>query len=226
MCGRFVRSSSVASIAEEFNVGQASLEMAPSYNISPTRDVIILNHTGRRQLVKCRWGFVPSGARDVSVGSRMINARAETVISKPAFSAAFRKQRCLVIADGFYEWIKSGNRRVPVYIRLRSGKPFGFAGLYNPWTSPEGKRICTCAIITTASNELLARVHDRMPAIIPKDKQDLWLNPGEFAPDILSGLLQPYPLEKMEMHEVSSKVNFSKYDYPDAIKPVFRENSV
>jgi putative SOS response-associated peptidase YedK len=225
MCGRFVRSGSIASIADEFNVGRASLEMAPSYNVAPTQDVVILNHTGTRQLVKCRWGFIPSGARDPLIGSRMINARAETVASKPAFSLAFKKQRCLVIADGFYEWIKTGKKRVPVYIRLKSGKPFGFAGLYNPWTSPEGKRICTCAIITTASNDLLARVHDRMPAIVPADKQDLWLNPGDLDPDSLSDLLRPYPAENLAMHEVSSKVNFPKYDCPDLIRPVFRENS-
>jgi putative SOS response-associated peptidase YedK len=225
MCGRFVRSSSVASIAGEFNVGQASLEMAPSYNISPTQDVIILNHRRERQLIKCRWGFIPSGARDPSVGSRMINARAETVASKPAFNHAIKKQRCLVIADGFYEWIKSGKKRIPVYIRLKSGRPFGFAGLYNPWTSPEGERTCTCAIITTASNDLLASVHDRMPAIIPKDRQDLWLNTGEIDPAMLPELLKPYPSEKMEMHEVSSKVNFAKYDSPDAIEPAFRETS-
>ena len=140
MCGRFVRSSSVASIAGEFNVGQASIEVAPSYNISPTQDIIILNHKGARRLVKCRWGFIPSGVRDPAIGSRMINARAETVASKPAFNSAFKKQRCLVIADGFYEWIKSGNKRIPVYIRLKSGKPFGFAGLYNPWTLTGGRK--------------------------------------------------------------------------------------
>jgi putative SOS response-associated peptidase YedK len=223
MCGRFVRSSSVAAIAGEFNVGQATLEMAPSYNISPTQDVIILNHRRERQLVKCRWGFIPSGARGPSIGSGMINARAETVASKPAFTYAIKKQRCLVIADGFYEWIKSGNKKIPVYISLKSGKPFGFAGLYTPWTSPEGERTCTCAIITTASNDLLGRVHDRMPAIIPKDRQDLWLNPGEIDPPTLLELLMPYPSEKMEMHEVSSKVNFAGYDCPDAIKPAFRQ---
>jgi len=223
MCGRFVRSSSVASIADEFYATQASLEMAPSYNISPTQDIIILNHKGARQLVKCRWGFIPLGARDSSIGSRMINARAETVASKPAFRSALRNQRCLVIADGFYEWIKKGNKRVPYYIHLKSGKPFGFAGLYNPWTSPEGKRICTCTIITTASNELLASVHDRMPAIIPKDRQDLWLYPVEIDPALLPELLRPFPAAELEMHQVSSKVNYPGYDSPDSIRPEFNE---
>ena len=221
MCGRFVRSSTVATIADEFNVGQASLEMTPSYNVSPTQDIVILTHKGTRQLVRCRWGFVPSGAGDSSIGSRMINARAETVASKPAFSTAFKRQRCLVIADGFYEWIKKGGKRVPVYLSLKSGKPFGFAGLYNPWTSPAGERICTCTVITTASNELLAGVHDRMPAIIPKDRQDLWLHPGETDPDILQKLLKPFPPGELEMHQVSSKVNYTRYDNPDAIKPEF-----
>lgn len=220
MCGRFVRSSSVASIADEFNVGQASIEMAPSYNISPTQDIVILNHRGVRQLIKCRWGFIPAGARDPSIGSSMINARAETVASKPAFRSAFENQRCLVIADGFYEWVKKGRKKVPVYVSLKTGKPFGLAGLYNPWTSPVGERICTCTIITTASNDLLALVHDRMPAIIPKEKQDVWLNPGELTPQLLPELLKPFPSEEMEMHEVSPKVNHSGYDSSDAIKPV------
>jgi putative SOS response-associated peptidase YedK len=225
MCGRFVRSSSVASIADEFNVGLASIEMAPSYNISPTQDIVILNHRGVRQLLKCRWGFIPAGARAPSIGSSMINARAETVASKPAFRSAFANQRCLVIADGFYEWVKKGRKKVPVYVSLKTGKPFGLAGLYNPWTSPGGERICTCTIITTASNDLLALVHDRMPAIIPKEKQDVWLNPGELTPELMPELLKPFPSEEMKMHEVSPKVNYSGYDSSEAIKPVLGDNS-
>jgi putative SOS response-associated peptidase YedK len=222
MCGRFVRSSSVASIADEFDVAQASVEMPPSFNISPTQDIVILKHNGLRQLVKCRWGFIPSGARNPSTGS-MINARAETVASKQAFKSAVKKQRCLVIADGFYEWLKTGTKKTPVYISLKTGKTLGFAGLYNPWISPAGERICTCAIITTASNKLLAPLHDRMPAIIPKDKEDLWLNPCEPDLDILLGLLRPFPSEELKIHEVSSKVNYSGYDSPDTTEPVYSQ---
>ena len=223
MCGRFVRSSPISSIAEAFNIQQASIEIAPSYNISPTQEIVIINKKGTKQLMQCTWGFLPSWARDPSMGSKMINARAETVASKPTFKSAFRKQRCLVIADGFYEWHKIKNKKTPVYIHLKSGRPFGFAGLYNPWTSPEGKMFCTCTIITTSANELLEPIHDRMPVIIPRDKEDLWLNPEEQDQDVLLGLLKPYPSEEMQMHEVSAKVNYPTYNSPEAIKPVFKE---
>lgn len=223
MCGRFVRSSPISSIAEAFNVQQASIEIAPSYNISPAQEIVIISKKGTRKLMRCRWGFLPSWARDHSMGSRMINARAETVASKPAFTSAFRKQRCLVVADGFYEWRMAKPKKIPVYIHLKSGRPFGFAGLYNPWTSPEGKTFCTCTIITTGANELLGAVHDRMPVIIPQEKEDLWLNPEEQDQDILLELLKPYPAGEMEMHEVSAKVNYPAYNSPDAIKPASRE---
>lgn len=216
MCGRFVRSSSTNSIAAQFNAGQVSVELAPDYNIAPTRKIVIINNKGTRQLMECRWGFLPSWARGPSMGD-IINARAETVASKPSFKNAFIKQRCLVVADGFYEWQKVKNKKTPVYIRLKSGRPFGFAGIYNPWTSADGETICTCCIITTTANELLQPVHDRMPVIIPRDREDLWLDPDEQDRDILLSLLRPYPSEEMEMHKVSSKINSPVYNLPDAI---------
>ena len=222
MCGRFVRSSPVSLVCEAFNIQQASIEIAPSYNISPSQEIVIINNKGTKQLIQCRWGFLPSPAKDASMGSRMINARAETVALKPTFKSAFKKQRCLVIADGFYEWRKINNKKTPVYIHLKSGRPFGFAGLYNPWTSPEGERICTCTIITTSANELLEPIHNRMPVIISRDKEDLWLNPFEQDQNVLLELLKPYPSAEMEIYEVSSNVNSPKYNSPDAINPVFR----
>lgn len=131
MCGRFVRSCSIREISDYFNVGHPSFEFEPSYNVAPTQDIIIISNRGVKQLVKCHWGFVPSRAKDLSVGNRIINARSETIAEKPSFKAAFRKQRCLVIANGFYEWQKDKKKKIPVYISLKSGKPFGFAGLYN-----------------------------------------------------------------------------------------------
>ena len=223
MCGRFVRCSSTESIAAEFNVGQVSIEMAPSYNVTPMQKIVIINNRGTRQLMQCQWGFLPSWARETSMSSRMINARAETVAFKPSFKNAFIKQRCLVVADGFYEWQKIKNKKTPVYIHLKSGRPFGFAGLYNPWTSAEGETICTCCIITTSANELLEPVHDRMPVIIPRDMEDRWLDPDEQNREILLQLLRPCPSGEMEMHKVSSKINSQAYNFPDAIKPAFEK---
>jgi putative SOS response-associated peptidase YedK len=224
MCGRFVRSSSIREIADYFNIGHPSFEVEPSYNVAPTQDIIILNNRGVKQLVKCHWGFVPSWAKDLSVGHKMINARSETVAEKPTFKAAFRKQRCLVIASGFYEWQKDKKKKVPVYISLKSGTPFGFAGLYNVWTSPEGEKICTCTILTAEANDLLSAIHNRMPVIIPPDKQDIWLNPEVEDVELLKGFLRPFPSKEMVIARVSDRVNSPKYNSPDNIKPVRTEN--
>jgi putative SOS response-associated peptidase YedK len=150
----------------------------------------------------------------------MINAKAETVADKPAFKDAFRRQRCLVVADGFFEWRQEGKLRIPVYIRLKSQRPMGFAGLYNTWKSPDGDAICTCSIITTEANELLSPIHDRMPAIIPEDQDELWLDPNISDRDRLMPLLRPYSPDEMEYYEVSSVINKPENDSPEIIMPV------
>src|SRR5208282_3477146 len=152
MCGRFVRSSPVSSIVEIFHTAPASVDFSQSYNIAPSQDIIIINNTGKRELIKCRWGFLPPWIKDLSEGSFMINARAETIDIKPSFKEAFKRRRCLIIADGFYEWKWEKQKKVPYYIRLKTVNPFAFAGLYNYWPSPDGNKICGCAIITTESN--------------------------------------------------------------------------
>jgi putative SOS response-associated peptidase YedK len=149
----------------------------------------------------------------------MINARAETVAEKPSFREAFLKQRCLVVADGFYEWRKDGKIKKPMYIHLRSGQPLGFAGPYNTWKSQEEEQVCTSTIITTEANELLAPIHDRMPVITPEDKFATWLEPSEQDKNALKKLLMPYPSEELEAYEVSAKVNSVQYNAPDIIKP-------
>jgi len=218
MCGRFARSSKPDVIIREFGVKKTLISPEPSYNISPSQDIAVLSSKGEKQLVTCRWGFMPS--KNLTTGYKMINARSETVAEKPVFRAAFLKHRCLVIADGFFEWQKGEKKKTPYYIRLKSRRPFGFAGLYHAWTSPEGEVICTCTIITTNANDLLAQVHDRMPVIIPKDKEDLWLDTDMHDQDILLGLLRPYPAEEMEMYPVSSNVNYPKYNSPEAVEPI------
>lgn len=222
MCGRYVRISPVEYVADEFDVRRkASLEVGPEYNIAPSQPVLILvNRDGEKQLRLCRWGFVPPGSKAPPVGKTLINARAETVAAKPSFADAFRDSRCLIIADGFYEWQRTGKTRVPVYVYLNSGRPFGFAGLYSVRPSPERENTCTCVIITTEANELLAPVHDRMPVILPKEKTDLWLAPGAGNRQELLNLLRPYPADVMSYHVVSTCVNLPGYNGPDAIKPV------
>ena len=218
MCGRFVLYSPAKTIIEEFRADKAALEYTPNYNIAPAQNIVIVKKDGTRILTQCKWGLIPSWAKDPAIGCKTINARAETVATKPAFRSAFENQRCLVVADGFYEWRSEGKVKTPVYIRLKSGKPFGFAGLYSLWTSPKGDEICTCTIITTDANELLAPIHDRMPVIISKDNYDLWLDPGVRESKALLPLLACYPSDAIEFKQVSSLVNSPKNNSPDLIK--------
>lgn len=221
MCGRFVRYTPIFQAMKRFKVHKVyPYQPEPSYNIAPTQEIIIVNNEGVRQLIPCRWGFVPSWSKDVSMGSNMINAQAETVAEKLTFRTALKKQRCLVIADGFYEWKKEGKRKLPLYIRLKSCEAFGFAGLYNVWTSPAGNEVCTCTIITTSANELIQPFHDRMPVIVPEDKEDLWLDQGIDDKEILLSLLQPVPAELMEAYKVSPRVNTPNHNEPGNIEPL------
>jgi putative SOS response-associated peptidase YedK len=207
MCGRFTQSQSIPKIAQEFGVTEISCDLRPSYNIAPTQKVAVVVADGVKKLVPARWGLVPSWAKDISVGSKMINARAETITEKASYKNAFKKRRCLVVADGFYEWQDVGDSKRPVYIRLKSGKSFGFAGLYEVWKSPEGEEVTTCTIITTEANELMSPIHARMPVIIPRQDEDQWLNPETKDP---GWLLEPYPAEEMEAYPVSKRVNSPK----------------
>lgn len=217
MCGRFTQSLSIPMIAQEFGVAEVSCDMGPSYNIAPTQKVAVVVTDGVKKLVPVRWGLVPSWAKDISVGSKMINARAETITEKASYKNAFKKRRCLVVADGFYEWQAVGDSKRPVYIRLKSGAPFGFAGLYEMWKSPEGGELTTCTIITTEANELMRPIHARMPVIIPRGDEDLWLNLETKDP---GRLLNPYPAEEMEAYPVSKRVNSPKNNSPLCIERV------
>lgn len=219
MCGRFVLCSPTRTLIEEFRIDKTILEYIPSYNIVPTQKIVIVKTDATRILTQCKWGFIPSWAKDPNISHSMINARAETIADKPAFRDAFKKQRCLVVADGFFEW-KKGNNKIPVYIRLKSGKPLGFAGLYSLWKSPEGHEICTCSIITTESNEIVSSIHDRMPAIISNEDYDVWLDPNRFDKNNLLSLLRPYDSSEMEWYTVSKKVNAPSYNKPDNIVPL------
>jgi len=220
MCGRFDCHSDISVVVKVFKIDRLSIEYKPHYNIAPSQNIIVVKDSGKRELIQCRWGFIPSWAKDPSMGFKMINARAETLMEKPAFKDAFRNQRCLVVADGFYEWVREGKVKQPIYISLKSHTPVGFAGLYSVWRSPEGEDICTCTIITTDANELLRPIHDRMPAIIPKDKEDLWLDPKTTEKEKLLPLLTPYPSNELESYRVSPIMNKPEYDSAEAISPI------
>ncbi len=217
MCGRYTLKTPVEALAERFGIEPA--HAASSYNIAPTQEVAaVLSENGVRALEMLRWGLIPSWADDPQIGSRMINARAETVPEKPSFRRAFRSRRCLILADGFYEWRKTGGGKQPHYIRMEDGSPFAFAGLWESWKN--GREIRSCAIITTGANELVGEIHDRMPVILHPEDYDLWLNPDFDEKDPLATLLKPYPANEMEAYPVSRYVNSPSNDDPGCVQPV------
>ena len=221
MCGRFVLFSSPEEIREAFAVQQVRYQVEPSYNVAPTQSVaVVVQREGVNTLEKMRWGLIPAWAKDPAIGSRMINARAETVGEKPSFKRPLKDRRCLVVANGFYEWQKTGQAKIPMFIRLKSGQPFGLAGLYDVWTSPDGEAVTSCTIITTSANDLMQPIHDRMPVILPKPQESTWLNPAiQHAADVLP-LLVPYSAAEMEAYPVSRLVNSPGNNSPDLIRPV------
>lgn len=223
MCGRFTRTNSLEDILQAFEITEAACDLPPSYNIAPTQPIaVIAEEGGARRLVTLRWGLIPVWAKDPAIGHKMINARAETLAQKPSFRTAFKKRRCLIVADGFYEWRKAGDRKTPLYIRLQSGRLFGFAGLYEHWTSPAGEIIRTCAIITTEANDLMRPIHHRMPVILRKEHYALWLDPTIEDAELLLPLLQPFASEEMEAYEVSRLVNSPRNNARACLEPVGR----
>lgn len=221
MCGRYTLHTPLEIIEQIFQLVKNNISVAPSYNIAPSQEiVIVVRETVGNRLKNCRWGFLPPWLKGSAREHMMINARAETVAEKPGFREAFRTQRCLVVADGFFEWRKEGKTRKPVYVRLRGGEPFGFAGLYGSWTSPEGERLCTSTIITTDANDLLKPVHDRMPVITPRAAHDLWLDPAAQDQERLLAMLKPFPSGELVLFDVSPRVNSPSNNSPENIVPL------
>jgi len=206
MCGRFIRLTDLSVLAESFGIQEIVAEYQPAVNISPGRHIAAVVQHDKKRLVALRWGLIPAWTDDPAIGNRMFNARAETLAEKPSFKDAFKKRRCLIPTDGFYEWQKSGQGKRPFCFSLKSGRPFGLAGLYETWISPGKDRIHTCTIITTDANDLIRPVHDRMPAIIPKDKESVWLDLRNGNPAELASLLKPYPEDEMVISEVDANM--------------------
>jgi putative SOS response-associated peptidase YedK len=216
MCGRFTLTIDINTIAKTFGVAP-SLEAAPRYNIAPTQEVVSILSNGTAHLDWLQWGLIPSWAKDASIGSKMINARAETLAEKPSFKRLLRSRRCLVPADGFYEWKKERSGKIPMYITLKDGSPFAFAGLWDLWRDPEGRQIRTCTLITTEPNAVVAPIHDRMPVILPPEARDLWLDNAIQDEHALLPLLSPYPAEAMTARAVSRLVNNPKSEGAELI---------
>ena len=194
MCGRYTLVTDQRTLEERFSFKGADLRWVANFNVAPTQSVLTVTAHEEARAQYMHWGLIPSWAKDASIGSRMINARAETLAEKPSFRTAFRRRRCLVLADGFYEWMKVGTSRRPMRIILRSGEPFAFAGLWESWKTPEGERLLSCTIITTGPNSLMAPIHNRMPVILSREAEPLWLDQSVQDPAALSELLAPYPL--------------------------------
>ena len=220
MCGRYSLIADIGALQERFEFDGADLTHAPRYNIAPTQMALTVTNGHERCASYMRWGLIPSWAKSASVGSCMINARAETVAGRPSFRTALQRRRCLVLADGFYEWSRIGSSRRPMRITMASGGPFAFAGLWDVWRDPRGETIRSCTIITTAANELLSPIHDRMPVILPRELESLWLDHDMQDPAALGDILAPYPSEAMEAYEASPLVNSPANDGPELVVPV------
>jgi putative SOS response-associated peptidase YedK len=222
MCGRYRLSRTKNILAEHFDV-EPDDDWVPRYNIAPSQDVpVIRQHPEQPKRLgsQMRWGLIPFWAKDPSLGVKMINARAETVATKPAFRDALRKQRCLIPADGFYEWRRNGKVMTPFCFTMADDSIFAFAGIWDSWRNPESKAIETCSIITTTPNALLADIHDRMPVILPDDTYELWLDPGFNNVQELAALLVQYETKLMHRHAVSTRVNSVKNDDARCAEPM------
>lgn len=220
MCGRYTLHVPTRALMDLFDLPEAP-DLLPRYNVAPSQEVPVVRQRGEaRELTLLRWGLIPFWSKDPKRGPTPINARSDSASEKPAFRTAFRRHRCLLPADGFYEWKKEGTKKQPVLFRMRDEGPFAFAGLWDRWEGPSGQIIQSCTLLTTEPNALVATVHDRMPVILPPEAYDLWLDPTVHEPSRVQPLLRPYPAEAMTATLVSPRVNSPREDSPDLITPV------
>lgn len=224
MCGRFTLAASGETLIEAFGLS-ALPQLAPRYNIAPGQSILAVRQAQdhSRLAQPLRWGLIPSWAKDPGIAHRLINARAETAAQKPSFRSAFRHRRCLLPADGFYEWLGPAGKKQPYYFHMRNGGPFAIAGLWEQWQARDGADLQSCTLLTTTANAVVARVHQRMPVILqPRDYTD-WLDPRMKDVELLQALLQPFPAEDMGVYPVADVVNRTVNDGRQCIEPLSGE---
>ncbi|ANB58338.1 hypothetical protein GFC29_1306 [Anoxybacillus sp. B7M1] len=219
MCGRFSLAADIEQLQALFHFVFPE-PLSPRFNIAPSQAVLtVVEENGMRIGKMMRWGLVPAWANDPKIGWKMINARGETVDEKASFRQALKRRRCLILADGFYEWKKEGTNKIPYRFTLRNGEPFAFAGLWEKWDK-QGTALYTCTIITTEANELVSPIHERMPVILPPEQHEAWLDAKLEDTDYVKSLLKPYAAAKMSMYEVASIVNSPKNDVRACLEPI------
>jgi putative SOS response-associated peptidase YedK len=219
MCGRFTMATNAEALEERFHARLATEITMPTYNAAPSQAQLTILNDHPHAIVRAAWGFMPAWADGRPDVKPLINARAETVATKPFFRDAFKKKRCLVLADGFYEWKRTGKSKVPYRIALKTEEPFAFAGSWSTVHDAQGVVQPTFAILTTEANTLVSQIHTRMPVILPEQDEEDWLNPS-LALDVAQALLMPFPADRLMAYEVSSKVNSLAYNTPDVQQPV------
>ncbi len=217
MCGRFALYSSFQAIKDYADLLNEIGELDANYNVTPGQEIPVITKQGEQNILKsCRWGLIPFWAKDEKIGYKLINTRSETIAEKPSFKYAFQKRRCLIPANGFYEWRRSDKQ--PFYINLKDRELFTFAGIWEIWKSSVGKQVFSCSIITTSANEILKDIHHRMPVILPKEQEDIWLN--DHRSEILQELMTSYSSKEMLLHPVSLEVNSARSNYPELINAI------
>lgn len=220
MCGRYSLAVDPDLLRDEFDLDEAPQDLAARYNIAPTEPAAVITNRDPKHIRMHHFGLIPHWADEPSISHRMINARRESLADKPAFRDAYRRHRCLVIADGFYEWQRRGRSKQPYHVRLRSRRPFGFAGLWTVWRAPDGTRVPSCTIITAPAEGALVEVHDRMPVIIPRALRAAWLEPAAEEPDALAPLLEKTPLDALELYPVGAFVNTPGHEGLECVAPL------
>ena len=220
MCGRY-RMTRADKLAQQFDVSEEEFQemgFSPRYNVAPGQIVAAVRQDAEkpvRHFAKLKWGLVPFWAKDPHIGFKMINARSETIIEKPAYREPFKHRRCLIAADGFYEWKKEGKTKQPFSFGMKDDSIFAMAAIWERWKDPKGEVLETCSILTTSPNALLEDVHDRMPVIVRPEDYDLWLDPGLKKPEALMDIFKPFDAKLMRRYAVSTRVNAVKYDDPE-----------
>jgi putative SOS response-associated peptidase YedK len=221
MCGRFTLTINPANLQDAFTNIDFPARFAPRFNIAPTQPVLAIPNDGQNKADFFVWGLIPSWAKDPSIGHRLINARGETLAEKPSFRGSYKYKRCLILADGFYEWKKQpgSKNKVPYFIHMQDRQPFAFAGLWDEWVSPDGSQIRSCTIVTTEPNDFMAPIHNRMPVILPSDAYTQWLDTAPQTRENLQPLIKPFPADEMAAYPVSTLVNNPKNDRAECVVP-------